>query len=120
MELPVLLRPHNLYHLLGVDSFSGIQQIKSGFHQVALKYHPDRKSSEQDSTDQFVLCTEAYKILRVQEKRLAYNSWLMAKEKTRKKVYSCETMGQKPFEHFVQQGRKGFKEFLKTVPRVSN
>ena len=120
MKLPVLLRPYNLYHLLGVDSFSGIQEIRSGFHQVALKYHPDRKSSKQDSTAQFVLCTEAYKILRDQGKRLAYDSLLKTKGKPKKKIYSCETMGQKPFEDFVQQGRNGFKEFLKTVPRFSN
>ena len=49
-------------YLIGVDYKSADKQIKSSYHKLALKYHPDKNKAE-GAEEQFKIITHAYSIL---------------------------------------------------------
>lgn len=53
----------NCYDLLGLYEGASMQEIKTAYRRLALRYHPDRNLSKQDG-EKFKLITEAYGILR--------------------------------------------------------
>lgn len=60
----------NLYEILGVSEFSETSEIKKQYKLLAIKYHPDKNSDDQD---QFELITLAYNILSDEELRHNYD-----------------------------------------------
>ncbi len=136
MKLPKLIKSYNLYHLLGIESFSGIADIKSGYRRKALQYHPDRSPQPGKTIRDFVLCAEAYKILQDPQKRQAYDrilgdvqqdapefkngAFLQQKRRSGKNYYSRCAAVDLEYDRFVEEGRENFLQFMKTVPRVKS
>jgi DnaJ-class molecular chaperone len=59
---------------LGLQEGSSIKDVKSAYRKLALQFHPDKNSSDQEST-KFKVITEAYQILRAEYKsHVAQNS----------------------------------------------
>ncbi len=138
MKLPKLIKSYNLYHLLGIESFSGIEDIKSGYRRKALQYHPDRSPQPGKTIRHFVLCAEAYKILQDPQKRQAYDrllgdvqqdapapefkngAFLQQKRRSGKNYHSRCAVVDLEYDRFVDEGRENFLQFMKTVPRVKS
>ncbi len=53
------------YHLLGLHEGASIQEIKTAYRKLALRYHPDKNMSKHES-EKFKMITEAYRILRTE------------------------------------------------------
>ncbi|KAI0526342.1 DnaJ domain-containing protein [Xylaria bambusicola] len=70
----------DLYELLGVDRSADQNDIKKAYRKLALKHHPDKVPEDQreDSEHMFKLVTQAYEILRDDEKREMYDRHGMA------------------------------------------
>lgn len=133
MKIPRSLKPHNLYHLLGLETFADLQAIKRAYRRIALKYHPDRTRSSGGAGRKFLLCTEAYAILNNEEKRVAYDRSLgrmvpyasafqsrelvWQRRKTSKRFYNQNSMVDHDYNRFVDECRANFAEFLKN-PRT--
>ena len=66
------MQPNNYYNLLEVSSTATFLQIKASFHKLALKYHPDKNSSE-NATEKFREILEAYSVLSNIERRRYYD-----------------------------------------------
>jgi curved DNA-binding protein CbpA len=64
-----------LYETLGVEVDASLEQIRSSFRQLALKYHPDRYegAKRQDAEKRFQSITEAFNILSRQDSREKYD-----------------------------------------------
>jgi DnaJ-class molecular chaperone len=65
----------NYYQLLEIDKTATIQEIKTSYRKLSLKYHPD-KSEEKDkiiNEQKFKEITEAYSILSDPDKRNKYD-----------------------------------------------
>ena len=63
----------SLYEILNVDKTSTAAQIRQAYYKLALKYHPDRVGSPED-TKRFTEIGFAYEILGSPEKRELYDS----------------------------------------------
>lgn len=85
------------YEILGLNKDATIEDIKRAYRKLALKYHPDRNSSDSNAEKKFKEINEAYQVLGDKEKRARYDQF-----------GSAEGFGGFDFRDF--QGR-GFSDF---------
>ncbi len=67
------MQKRDYYEVLGVNKNSNIDEIKSAYRQLALKYHPDRNPNDKSAEEKFKEATEAYEVLSDQSKRQRYD-----------------------------------------------
>ncbi|MBI4846262.1 MAG: molecular chaperone DnaJ [Candidatus Omnitrophica bacterium] len=63
------------YEILGVNKDASVDEIKKSYRKLAMKYHPDRVSSEKrkEAEEQFKEISEAYAVLTDTNKRAQYD-----------------------------------------------
>ena len=62
------------YEVLGVTKTTPINEIKSQYRKLALKFHPDRNKS-QEAAEHFKEISEAYAVISDPEKRKIYDQY---------------------------------------------
>jgi curved DNA-binding protein CbpA len=62
------------YYILGVSKNASLEEIKSAFRKLSLKFHPDKNNGDEFFTERFKEIQEAYEILGDNEKRKAYDT----------------------------------------------
>jgi len=62
------------YEVLGVDKNASQDEIKSAFRKLAKKYHPD-VCKEENASEKFKECQEAYAVLSDENKRKQYDQY---------------------------------------------
>jgi len=64
------------YEVLGVSRSASDAELKKAFRRLAMKYHPDRNSSNDEETEHlFKEAKEAYEVLTNSQKRAAYDQF---------------------------------------------
>lgn len=63
------------YEILGVSRQASIEEIKSSYRKLAMKYHPDRNPGDAAAEEHFKEVSQAYDILIDPEKRAAYDRY---------------------------------------------
>ncbi|MFC1848822.1 molecular chaperone DnaJ [candidate division CSSED10-310 bacterium] len=69
------MEKRDYYEVLGVLRNSSLQEIKSSYRKIAIKFHPDRNPDSKDAEDKFKEAAEAYSVLSDPEKRELYDQY---------------------------------------------
>lgn len=84
------------YEILGVGKSANGEEIKKAYRKLAMQYHPDRNPGNKEAEDKFKEATEAYEVLKDDDKRSAYDR------------YGHQAQGQGGSGGFNQGGFDGF------------
>ena len=71
------------YRILGVDSLSTMEEIKTAYRALAMKYHPDRNPNDKAAEDKFKEIQKAYEVL--EERKLLFTPKINALRSKAKK-----------------------------------
>ncbi len=63
----------NYYEILGVSDDSTLKEIKEKFHNLSMRYHPDKNPDDLYSEEKYKQISEAYSVLSNYEKRKLYD-----------------------------------------------
>src|SRR5216684_7514661 len=61
------------YETLGVARGADADQLKKAYRSLAMKFHPDRNPGDKAAEHKFKEISEAYDVLKDDQKRAAYN-----------------------------------------------
>ena len=61
------------YEILEVSRESTLEEIRTAYRRLALKYHPDKNPGDKVAEDRFKQISEAYQVLADPEKRQLYD-----------------------------------------------
>ena len=65
----------DFYDILGVPRGAGADDLKSAYRKLAMEFHPDRNHGDATAEQKFKEVSEAYDVLRDDEKRAAYDQF---------------------------------------------
>jgi len=65
----------DFYETLGVDRGADAGAIKKAYRRLAMQYHPDRNPGDQTAEQRFKEISEAYDVLKDDQKRAAYDRY---------------------------------------------
>jgi molecular chaperone DnaJ len=69
-----IMKPdRDYYKILGIAKSATLNEIKSRFRRLALRYHPDRNLGNSRAEERFKLVAEAYHVLSDRHRRRLYN-----------------------------------------------
>jgi molecular chaperone DnaJ len=63
----------DFYEVLGVSRSAGADELKKAYRRLAMQYHPDRNSGDKGAEQKFKDVSEAYDVLKDDQKRAAYD-----------------------------------------------
>jgi molecular chaperone DnaJ len=63
------------YEILGVQRNATEAEIKKAYRRLAMKYHPDRNTGDEEAETKFKEAKEAYEVLADAQKRAAYDQF---------------------------------------------
>lgn len=65
----------DFYETLGVKNDADAAEIKKSYRKLAMKYHPDQNKDNPEAEEKFKEISEAYDILKDEQKRAAYDRY---------------------------------------------
>src|SRR3954471_4596066 len=63
------------YETLGVQKGASGDELKKAYRSMAMKYHPDKNQGDKTAEQKFKEISEAYEILKDDQKRAAYDQF---------------------------------------------
>ncbi|NBV06438.1 MAG: molecular chaperone DnaJ [Proteobacteria bacterium] len=63
------------YSVLGVSRNASAEEIKKSYRKLAMQYHPDRNPGNKEAEEKFKEATEAYEVLKDDQKKAAYDQF---------------------------------------------
>ena len=63
------------YEILEVSRTCTSSELKKSYRKLAMKYHPDRNPNDKEAEEKFKLLSEAYEVLKDDQKRAIYDQY---------------------------------------------
>ena len=101
------------YYILGIKENSSLQEIKTTYRKLALKFHPDKNEGEKYFEEMFKAILEGYEILSDTEKRKSYEIKLKEFKSSKINRDSLRNSEEKFKKKYEEQKRKSEEEFQK-------
>ncbi|MCA9141271.1 MAG: molecular chaperone DnaJ [Planctomycetaceae bacterium] len=70
-----MAQKRDYYEVLGISRTASDREIANAYRKLALKYHPDANSDDENATVRFKEAAEAYEVLNDAEKRARYDQY---------------------------------------------
>src|SRR2546428_12680509 len=70
-----MVSKRDYYEVLGVSKDAGDDDLKKAYRALAMKYHPDRNSADEEAAGKFKEASEAYAVLSDPNKRETYDRY---------------------------------------------
>ena len=70
-----MAQKRDYYEVLGISRSASDREIANAYRKLALKYHPDANSDDENATLRFKEAAEAYEVLNDAEKRARYDQY---------------------------------------------
>jgi len=67
------MNKRDYYEILGVSKNTSAEDIKKAYRKLAMQYHPDRNPGNKEAEAKFKEATEAYEVLKDDDKKAAYD-----------------------------------------------
>lgn len=64
----------NYYEILNVPNDATLKEINKSYHELSMRFHPDKNPNDKYSEEKFKLISEAYSTLSNYEKRIRYDN----------------------------------------------
>ena len=99
------------YYILGLSKNASLQEIKSAFRKLSLKFHPDKNNGEDFFTNRFKEILEAYEILSNEKKRIFYDEKLkqFSNSNFNEKLRQREDELKKKYEEEIKREKEKIK-----------
>ncbi|XP_078660902.1 dnaJ homolog subfamily C member 9-like [Branchiostoma floridae x Branchiostoma belcheri] len=68
-----LFSTRDLYKVIGVEKTATEKQVKKGYYRMSMRFHPDRNSDDDQSTEKFQALSKVYSVLSDTGKRALYD-----------------------------------------------
>eukprot|EP00347_Sterkiella_histriomuscorum_P019111 403342909 len=65
----------DFYGLLETEKSATVEQIKTQYRRLALRWHPDKNNNSEEATEKFKLISEAYSVLSNPQRRKHYDKY---------------------------------------------
>ncbi|WP_346317135.1 J domain-containing protein [Chitinophaga sp. YIM B06452] len=93
------------YQTLGIPETASLQEIKSAFRKLSLRYHPDRNNGDKQSEEIFRGILDAYKVLSDPDQKHWYDQQLYYSRQPRQDHYQSNTghSYQPPYGQYTYQ-----------------
>src|SRR5436189_5277182 len=69
------MEKQDYYETLGVSREADAEQLKKAYRSLAMKFHPDRNPGDKTAEHRFKEISEAYDVLKDDQKRAAYDRY---------------------------------------------
>jgi len=73
--MATMAQKRDYYEVLGISRTASDREIANAYRKLALKYHPDANSDDENATVRFKEAAEAYEVLNDAEKRARYDQY---------------------------------------------
>ncbi|XP_078581083.1 dnaJ homolog subfamily C member 9-like [Branchiostoma floridae x Branchiostoma japonicum] len=68
-----LFSTRDLYKVIGVENTASEKEVKKGYYRMSMRFHPDRNSEDEKSTEKFQALSKVYSVLSDSGKRALYD-----------------------------------------------
>tara|TARA_B100000131_G_C18021011_1_gene574575 strand:+ start:540 stop:1004 length:465 start_codon:yes stop_codon:yes gene_type:complete len=95
----------NYYEILNVRNDATLKEINKSYHELSIRFHPDKNPNDKYSEEKFKLISEAYSILSNYEKRIRYDNEINRNQFFENNIFGSNFQRLMNFNHIIDESK---------------